>query len=114
MRKTWLTRVNTIILALLLAGGGAGLPVADAVFHHLNGSSTNGDRIADGEAPAGHGERCTLGVPLPTMAMAGAVAVLPSRLSVSFLPIAIRGQEPPRSASVPGATRPRAPPAING
>jgi hypothetical protein len=113
MRKTWLTRANTLILALLLAGGGAGLPVADAIFHHLNGSSSNGDRVSDGES-AGHAERCTLGVPMPAMATAGAVAVLPSRTSVSFLPIAIGGEEPPRPASTAGAIRPRAPPTTNG
>ena len=113
MRKAWLTRANTLVLALLLAGGGAGLPVADAIFHHLNLSSSSGDRVSHADT-SGHGERCTLGVPMPAMATAGAVAVLPSRTSVSFLPIAIRGEEPPRSASPAGATRPRAPPATSG
>ena len=113
MRKTWLTRANTLVLALLLAGGGAGLPVADAIFHHLNGSASNGDRVSDGET-SGHSERCTLGVPMPAMATAGAVAVLPARASVSFLPIAILGEAPRRSASAAGASRPRAPPTTNG
>lgn len=113
MRKTWLTRANTLILALLLAGGGAGLPVVDAIFHHLNGSSSSGDRVSDGES-AGHGERCTLGVPMPAMATAGAVAVLPARTSFSFLPITIRGEEPRRTAFAAGAARPRAPPTTNG
>src|SRR5688572_9034571 len=105
MRKTWLTRANTLILALLLAGGGARLPVADAIFHHLNGSSSSGDRVSDG-ATAAHAGRCTLGVPMPAMATAGAVAFVPSRTSVSFLPIALPGEEHFRSASTAGAVRP--------
>jgi hypothetical protein len=48
------------------------------------------------------------------MATAGAVAVLPSHTSVSFLPIAIGGEEPPRPASTAGAIRPRAPPTTDG
>lgn len=110
MRNVWLARVNTLILALLLAGGGSGLPVADALFHHLQGSADGRDRITDGEAPASHGERCSLGLPLPVMASAGVVAALPSCMALPFArPLPLRS-EPHPSTVVPAAALPRAPP----
>ncbi len=114
MRKVWLSRLNTLVLALLLAGGGSGLPVADALFHYLHGLSPEGNRIGSGETPASHGERCTLGVPLPAMATAPAVAAAPRCTPVSLAAVPVRGAESPRSSTLPGATRPRAPPAIIG
>lgn len=110
MRKTWLARVNTLILALLVAGGGSGLPVADALFHHLQNGTSRGTHLSDGEAPASHGERCTLGVPLPAMATAGAVAELPSGAALPFAPRAVCTSDTDPSTVVPAAARPRAPP----
>jgi hypothetical protein len=109
MHKAWLTRLNTLVLALLMAGGGSGLPVVDAVFHHLQAAPV-GSRISDGEAPAAHGERCALGVPLPAMAVAGSVAAGPPALAVSFSAADCHRLDAPRLAAVPGITRPRAPP----
>jgi hypothetical protein len=114
MRKLWLTRLNTLILALLLAGGGSGLPVADALFHYLHGLAPEANRIGSGETPASHGERCTLGVPLPAMATAAAVAAAPRSTAASLAAMPVRGAESPRSSALPGATRPRAPPALIG
>lgn len=110
MRNTWLARFNTVFLALLLAGGGSGLPVADALFHHLQGSAHTGNRVADGEEASGHGARCSLGVPLPTMASAGAVAPMPACGGLPFVPPLSRAPDSPRSTAVPAAARPRAPP----
>ena len=110
MRNTWFARFNTVFLALLLAGGGSGLPVADALFHHLQGGAQAGNRVADGEAPSGHGERCSLGVPLPTMASAGAVAVMPPCGGFAFVPPLSRAPGSPRSTAIPAAAQPRAPP----
>ena len=110
MRNSWLARVNTLILALLLAGGGSGLPLADALFHHLQGATESGDRIADGEAPSSHGERCSLGTPLPAMASAGSVAPFPSCAAVPFARPAPLSGDPQPSTVLPAAARPRAPP----
>ncbi len=110
MRKTWLARVNTLILALLVAGGGSGLPVVDALFHHLQDGAPRGTRLTDGEAPASHGERCSLGIPLPAMASAGTVAELPSFAALPRAPRAACTSAPDPSTVVPAAARPRAPP----
>lgn len=110
MRKTWLVRVNTLILALLLAGGGSGLPVADALFHHLQDGTPRGTSLTDGEAPASHGERCTLGIPLPAMATAGAVAELPSSAALPLVLLASCTSGAELSTIVAAAARPRAPP----
>jgi hypothetical protein len=110
MRKTWLVRVNTLILALLVAGGGSGLPVADALFHHLQDGTPRGTHLTDGEAPASHAERCSLGVPLPAMATAGAVAELPCTAALPFAPLASSTSDSDPSTVVPAAARPRAPP----
>jgi hypothetical protein len=114
MRNAWLTRLNTLVLALLLAGGGSGLPVADALFHYLHGLSPDGNRIGNGETPASHGERCTLGVPLPAMATAADVAAAPRSTAVSLAAVRVGGAGSPPPSGLPGATRPRAPPAIIG
>ena len=110
MRNTWLARLNTLFLALLLMGGGSGLPVADALFHHLHGGAQTGSRIADGEAPAGHGERCTLGVPLPAMASAGAVASVPACGGLPLATALFRAPDSPRPTDILPSAQPRAPP----
>lgn len=110
MRNTWLARLNTFFLALLLAGGGSGLPVADALLHHLQAGAETGNRIADGEAPSSHSERCTLGVPLPAMSSAGAVAALPPCSSIRNVPVLFRAPDAVRSTDIPATARPRAPP----
>ena len=110
MRNTWLARLNTLFLSLLLAGGGSGLPVADAFFHHLKGVAADGDRVADGESPAGHGERCSLGIPLPAMASARAPASLPACAAPLLAAARVRHGGTTPSTDLPPATRPRAPP----
>ncbi len=110
MRNSWLTRVNTLVLALLLAGGGSGLPVADALFHHLQGTADSRSRLADGEAPGSHGERCSLGIPLPAMASAGAVAQAPACTAPQLAQVAIGRSATRPSTFVPPSARPRAPP----
>lgn len=110
MRNTWLARLNTLCLALLLAGGGSGLPVADAFFHHMRGTAEDGNRVADGESPATHGERCSLGVPLPAMASARAVAALPACVMPPLTPTVQPHVGTTPSTDLPPDARPRAPP----
>ena len=115
MRNAWLTRVNTLFLALLLAGGGSGLPVVDALFHHLHGATPDTtQRVADGESSGSHGERCTLGAPLPAMDGAGSVAAAPRALAAAFSPPALPATDAPRSGAVSSTAHPRAPPSAIG
>jgi hypothetical protein len=67
MSRSWISRLGALTLSLLILGGGSGLPVVDAVLHHLHGNvQVAGAHLSD---PAGtsHAERCTLGAPLPTL-----------------------------------------------
>jgi hypothetical protein len=111
MHRTWLARANALVLALLLAGGGSGLPIFDALFHHLGATRTLSHACverADVESP--HAERCTLSAALPALAAAGA---LPDGRGIGADPVAQPvhpftglAHAAPRSRS----TLPRAPP----
>ena len=115
MRNAWLTRVNTLFLALLIAGGGSGLPVVDALFHHLHGTAPDTtQRLAGGESSPSHGERCTLGAPLPAMNGAGSVATAPCAIAAAFSPQALPAPEAPRSGAIPSTAHSRAPPSAIG
>ena len=112
MRSAWLGRIHALFLAVLLAGGGSGLPLADALLHHLGpGRSESPLRVHNPDLPAAHGERCTLGVAMPALVRA---ADLPdgARLARAAERVAGRVRTArPDCATPPTPSLPRAPPA---
>jgi hypothetical protein len=108
---TWLARINALVLALMVGGGGSGLPVFDALFHHIGGSRALGYACVErADVQSVHSERCTLGAALP--ALSG-----PARgpTADGIAPATARGRPhpyaPPRHAGPPaGGALPRAPP----
>ncbi|HEX6645438.1 MAG TPA: hypothetical protein VF037_12225 [Gemmatimonadales bacterium] len=112
MRRALCSRITTLLLALMLAGGGSGLPLVDAALHHLHGIGVGGTRLSDGESGTAHGDRCTLGVAAPAIAgpvspPAVTVEALQQWTSVTILP----PPAPPSDAPA-GSAQPRAPPAF--
>jgi hypothetical protein len=68
MHRTWLSRVNALVLALMVGGGGSGLPVFDALFHHFGGSRTLSHACVErADTRSAHSERCTLASALPAL-----------------------------------------------
>ncbi len=68
MHRTRLFRVNALVLALMLGGGGSGLPVFDALFHHFGGARTLAHACVErADTRSQHSERCTLSVAFPVL-----------------------------------------------
>lgn len=68
MHRTWLSRVNALVLALMVGGGGSGLPVFDALFHHFGGSRILSHACVErADTRSAHSERCTLASALPAL-----------------------------------------------
>ena len=111
MRQAWLQRLNALILGLLIMGGGSGLPVVDAVLHHLHGQAQVASiRLSNPADNSLHAERCTLGAPLPTLAQS---PTLRARDLIVALPgVALSMPEPadPATARLGTPVRARAPP----
>ena len=111
LRRTWLARINALVLALMVGGGGSGLPVFDALFHHVGGPRGLGYACVErADVQSAHSERCTLGAALPA---ASGPARVPSADGIGLAPVA----EPPHPylpsghAGPPAAgSLPRAPP----
>ncbi len=111
MIRTWSSRLGAVALALLILGGGSGLPVLDALLHHLRvGKAVAESQLLDPSTSAAHAERCTLGTALPalvvstgssaiglaTTAPAAAAAVRPvDRVSTHFQSCDARPRAPP-------------------
>ena len=111
MRKTWIPRLNALILGLLIMGGGSGLPVVDAVLHHLHGRvNVAGIHLSDPAGSTSHAERCTLGAPLPTLARSAGVHGMD--LSTALPTTVLRSPEPSEPAAAPAhaPSQARAPP----
>jgi hypothetical protein len=89
MSRTCISRLSALILALLIMGGGSGLPVVDAALHHLHGRMhVQGTHLTD-PGDSSHAERCTLGAPLPTLARssdvhAAELTMLPPRSAATL------------------------------
>ena len=111
MPRLWLSRLNALFLAVMLAGGGSGLPLFDALFHHLGrGQAASPIRVQDPDTTASHAERCTLGGALPALVRA---AGLDAAAQIGAEPIALGLRPPaehPRSAASFAPGLPRAPP----
>jgi len=111
MRNAWLVRVNACFLAVLLAGGGSGLPLVDALFHHLHGSTEAPVRLS-GDADGSHAERCSLGVAAPAMDRAAdAPSATLSAAILSADPAALPAQLL-LAGQLDRSSAPRAPPAF--
>jgi hypothetical protein len=73
MQKVWLRRVNALTLAVMLAGGGSGLPIFDALFHHIGRTRMVTHACVErGDTQSLHAERCSLGAALPALARSAA------------------------------------------
>jgi len=68
MPRSRMRRANLLLLAVLLAGGGSGLPLLDAALHHLGGVRRSGTQLHGCDLGETHSERCTLGTALPVLA----------------------------------------------
>ena len=111
MIRTWSSRLGALALAMLLLGGGSGLPVLDALLHHWRIGQTGAQvQLLDPDGSATHAERCTLGTALPALAAAPGT----SELAVGMYLPENRPTARPADRLVPhfhpGNARPRAPP----
>lgn len=111
MHRAWLSRVNAVFLAVMLAGGGSGLPLFDALFHHLGRSqATSPFRVHSPDTPVSHAERCTLGAALPALVHAAGFQVA-ARIGPQPIALPLRvAADDPHSAAVLTPALPRAPP----
>jgi hypothetical protein len=111
LRRSWLARINALVLALMVCGGGSGLPVFDALFHHIGGSRALGYACVErADVQPVHSERCSLGAALPAL---GGTARVPNADGIGLAPFAEspRRYLPSRHAGPPAAgSLPRAPP----
>lgn len=111
MRNAWPSRIGALLLALLVAGGGMGLPLVDAFLHHLHDAPAATAHVASGGTPAVHGESCTLGAAKPVMVRAGASPDPVTKAAPLSVPVLSFRPAPLPADAPPAATRPRAPPA---
>jgi hypothetical protein len=111
MPRSWPVRLQALVLALLMLGGGGRLPVLDGiVFHHQPGSIPSGAALLAEDAVAPHGAADHLAAGFPASGLApepeGPVHDAPAaEASEPFAAHdAVRVHEPDP------LTRPRAPP----
>ena len=110
-----LARLYALVVALLVAGGGSGLPVFDALFHHLGATRTLSHACVErADVESAHSERCTLSAALPALSAAGAV---PDGRGIGAAPVAHPGHPftgRPHPAPRFRSSLPRAPPVSIG
>lgn len=111
MRTRWPVRLQALVLALLMLGGGGRLPLVDGLlFHRQGGSIPTGSTVLpqDVAAPHGAADHLDTGFPAstPGSGPAGAVHPIPpaTDAKVGIAPAARRTHRPDPVA------RPRAPP----
>lgn len=111
MSRPWPVRLQAIVLALLMLGGGGRLPVVDGiVFHHQPGSIPSGAAFLAGDAVAQHGAADHLAAGFPSSGLApqaeGAVHATPTEgAGETAAP-----DDTPRAHRPDPLSRPRAPP----
>jgi hypothetical protein len=111
MHRAWLQRLNALILGLLIMGGGSGLPVVDAVLHHLHGQAqVAGIRLSNPADSSLHAERCTLGAPLPTLARSAGIRATDHIAALPGVALSMPEPADPATASLCSPTQARAPP----
>lgn len=111
MRNVWLTRVNAIFLAVMLVGGGSGLPVFDAIFHHLHVDGLATPKgVESSDALPSHGERCTLGIALPAVARPADLPAAVRDAVALATTVVPPSADAPRAAAFTAPSRPRPPP----
>lgn len=111
MRHSWPVRLQALLLALLLLGGGGRLPVVDGiVFHQQPGSVSQGAALlaADAVAPHAAADHLASGVPASGPAPRPSAAAHPVPLSGGEVQ-RVPSDAPPTRRPDPLA-RPRAPP----
>ena len=111
MMRTWSSRLGALALAMLLLGGGSGLPVLDALLHHWRiGHAGAQVQLLDPDGSAGHAERCTLGTAMPALAVATGTSELVVGLHLPENRATVRPVDRLVPHFLPSNARPRAPP----
>lgn len=108
---SWPTRLKLILFTVIVASGGSGLPLLDALVYHTRASEIAlGTHMEAAGSAASHAELCTLGraVPATTPASRGDGGL-------RVVPVAYRTRQAPRitprvAADVPSTRCSRAPP----
>lgn len=115
MRHSWHTRLASLLLTVLMLGGGGSLPLLDAALGHGSagaGAPTIHWCSTDGPGTHAEADHCTLGVPLHA-------AIPESRqrervvTALPLLPPASRPVAAPHSSKSHSPDRSRAPPALS-
>ena len=110
MRLSRLRRANLLLLAILLGGGGSGLPLLDAALHHLGGVRRSASQLHGCEPGGTHAERCTLGAALPVLAGARRQGPRVPSAPLSFVADGGVAATHPALSLTPSPALPRAPP----
>jgi hypothetical protein len=108
---SWPTRLKLILFTLVVASGGSGLPLLDALLYHTRASEIAlGTHIEAAGSPTAHAELCTLGRAAPASTLAargdGGLRVVP----VTYRTRPPLRVTPPRAADRPDTRCSRAPP----
>ena len=113
MRRSRFARLASLLLTVLMLGGGGSLPVLDALLDHAaGGRGAPAVHYCSTDGTPSHAERCTLGVPLP---VAIPDARRPERIVTSLptLPAAVRPIAAPATGRSHSPDRSRAPPSLS-
>lgn len=108
---SWPTRFKLILFTFIVASGGSGLPLLDALLYHTRASEIAlGTHIEAAGSAASHAELCTLGRAAPATTPAsrgdGGLRVVPVTYSTQP-PLRVT---PRRAADLPDTRCSRAPP----
>ena len=113
MRRSPVSRLASLLLAVLMLGGGGSLPLLDALLDHAGtGGGAPAVHYCSTDGAPSHAERCTLGVPLP---VAIPDARRPERVVTALptLPVTARPAPAPAGERPHSPDRSRAPPILS-